>query len=161
MTHFKKISHIFKGIVLWYFKTFFEVCDHEGHCFFFKSLFTVFWQIGRSKEKNWRQSCQSKSHAIDQFHGKEMRIFFVFKAKLPKGWSFTRRSKNLKKTTNYHKSFYQLASFTGAQITTKVGDLESSFDKIEFCPTFDRSYNFSSTVVFSFNYSQPLKYFSF
>ena len=46
-------------------------------------------------------------------------------------------------------------------LSTKVGDLESSFDKIEFFPTFDRSYNFSSTVVFSFNYSQPLKYFSF
>ena len=46
---------------------------------------------------------------------------------------------------------------------SKVGDLESSFDKIEFCSKkgiFDRSYNFS-TVVFSFNYSQPLKYFSF
>ena len=83
-----------------------------------------------------------------------MRIFF--QSKVAKGLVFYTK---IEKSKN--KSFYQLASLTGAQITTKVGDLESSFDKIEFCPTFDRSYNFSSTVVFSFNYSQPLKYFSF
>ena len=145
----------------------FKVCDHEGHCFFFfcffKSLFTVFWQIGRSKEKNWRQSCQSKSHAIDQFHGKEMRIFF--KAKLPKGWFSTRRLEKLKKKLRISIVIFNssLRSQQPKLQHSKVGDLESSFDKIEFCPKkgiFDRSYNFS-TVVFSFNYSQPLKYFSF
>ena len=154
MTHFKKISHIFKGIVLWYFKTFFEVCDHEGHCFFSKAFLRFSDKLADLKRRIEDRAVNQKVTQSISFM--EKKCAFFFQSKVAKGLVFYTK---IEKSKN--KSFYQLASLTGAQITTKVGDLESSFDKIEFCPTFDRSYNFSSTVVFSFNYSQPLKYFSF
>ena len=89
--------------------------------------------------------------------------FFCFQSKVAKGLVFYTKIEKSKKNLRIiiKVSISSLRSRELKLLSTKVGDLESSFDKIEFCPTFDRSYNFSSTVVFSFNYSQPLKYFSF
>ena len=126
---------------------------HEGHCFFSKAFLRFSDKLADLKRRIEDRAVNQKVTQSISFMEKKCAFFSKQSCQRVVFYTKIEKSKN--------KSFYQLASLTGAQITTKVGDLESSFDKIEFCPTFDRSYNFSSTVVFSFNYSQPLKYFSF